>query len=226
MKSKSFAVVLLATALAAPPAFAGQQGGVRRPPAGGGGGSGGDRGGSSGGGDRGGSSGAVRREAPPPPSSGGGDHASRPASPSSDHAVPRTERSRPGRPIYVYRNPWPWYYDPWYGSGIGVGYAYYSPWNWYGPGWGPGYGYGYGRGGYAYDGKIRLKVEPRDAEVYVDGYYAGIVDDFDGTFQGLRLNPGGYKVEVRKPGFETLTYDVRVQSDRTITFHGEMRAAP
>jgi hypothetical protein len=124
----------------------------------------------------------------------------------------------------VYR-PSPWYYDPWWGyGGYGIGYGYYAPWSWYGPGWGP--GYGYPRGGYDYNGKVRLKVTPRDAEVYVDGYYAGIVDDFDGNFQGLRLSPGGYKIEVRKPGFETLTYDVRVQSDRTITFRGDLQPTP
>jgi hypothetical protein len=34
---------------------------------------------------------------------------------------------------------------------------------------------------------------PRDAEVYVDGYYAGTVDDFDGTFQRLHIDTGGTK---------------------------------
>ena len=33
---------------------------------------------------------------------------------------------------------------------------------------------------------VRLEVTPKEAEVYVDGYYAGIVDDFNGTFQRLR----------------------------------------
>jgi len=27
---------------------------------------------------------------------------------------------------------------------------------------------------------LRLKVKPVDATVYVDGYYVGVVDDFDG----------------------------------------------
>jgi hypothetical protein len=69
-------------------------------------------------------------------------------------------------------------------------------------------------------------VKPRDAEVWVDGYYAGSVDDFDGIFQALRLDMGAYRIEVRKPGFETLTFDVRVQPERTITFRGEMKPLP
>jgi len=40
------------------------------------------------------------------------------------------------------------------------------------------------------DASVRLDVSPRDAEVYVDGYYAGVVDDFDGILQRLRVEPG------------------------------------
>ncbi|MEW6323006.1 MAG: PEGA domain-containing protein, partial [Acidobacteriota bacterium] len=151
---------------------------------------------------------------------------------SGDYAVPRERGpysgpyySRPSRPVYVYRDPWR-YYDPWgYGS-FGLGYFYYSPY-WGYPG---GYGYGYPPYGRAYryelTGGLRFKVTPKDAEVWVDGYYAGIVDDFDGMFQSLRLEEGGYRIEVRKPGYNTLVYDVRVQIDRTITFHGELTRQP
>jgi len=69
-------------------------------------------------------------------------------------------------------------------------------------------------------------VQPRDAEVYVDGYFAGQVDEFDGVFQALRLDSGAYRIEVRKPGYETLQFDVRVQPGRTITFKGELKATP
>ena len=152
-----------------------------------------------------------------------------------DRAVPRT--SVPPAVDRVYRNPhyyrnnyYP-YYQPWGYGAFGLGYFYYSPWAW-NPGY---YGYGYGPYGYAgpnivgvgYDvGSVKLKVKPRDAEVYVDGYFAGQVDDFDGVFQALKLDSGGYSIEIRKPGFETLRFDVRVQPDRSITFRGEMKPVP
>ena len=41
-------------------------------------------------------------------------------------------------------------------------------------------------------GELRLQVQPRDAQVFIDGSYAGTVDDFDGTFQSLRLEEGEY----------------------------------
>ena len=64
--------------------------------------------------------------------------------------------------------------------------------------------------------------EPRDAEVYIDGYYAGVVDDFDGRLQGLRLESGNYRVQVALPGFEPLDFDVHVQPGRTTTYRGEL----
>ncbi len=75
-------------------------------------------------------------------------------------------------------------------------------------------------------GGVRLKVEPKDAEVYVDGYYAGIVDDFDGIWQQLRLDDGGHRIEVRKPGLETLIFEVMIQPGRTITYRGTMIGGP
>ena len=43
---------------------------------------------------------------------------------------------------------------------------------------------------------MRFDVKPNDASVYVDGYYAGVVDDFDGAFQRLRTAPGGHEIEL------------------------------
>ena len=178
--------------------------------------------------------GAVRR----PPSDRGRDGAREPR----DRAVARTgppprnydrDRGRGNRDygdrVYYYPSYWSYgrYYDPYYSNGLHLGYLAYSPW-----GWTPAfYGYPYAYGGYApsrgYEfGALRVKVKPRDAEVYVDGYFAGNVDDFDGVFQSLRLENGGYKIEIRKPGFETLTFDVHVQPDRTVTYRGEMRPTP
>ncbi len=106
------------------------------------------------------------------------------------------------------------YYSPYYyGLGYGYGYPYY----------GGGY-YGYYGGSYSYTGSVRLKVKPRAAEVLVDGYYVGTVDDFDGTFQRLKLEPGPASIEIRAPGFEALKLDVRVLAGRKITFEDNMRA--
>src|SRR6185436_12578970 len=69
-------------------------------------------------------------------------------------------------------------------------------------------------------GSLKLKVKPRNAKVYVDGFYVGTVDDFDGASQKLTLNEGRHQVELRAEGFETTVLEVDVTADRTVTFAG------
>ncbi|MGE3518546.1 MAG: PEGA domain-containing protein [Vicinamibacterales bacterium] len=122
---------------------------------------------------------------------------------------------------------------PWGWGGLGLGgywgrgYGFYDPWLYSGYGYGGGYyGGGYGGGSYAYSGKLKLKVKPRDAEVYVDGYYAGAVDNYDGVFQTLKLEPGPHRVEVRLDGYEPLQFEVNIQPDQKVTYKGSMRRVP
>ena len=115
-----------------------------------------------------------------------------------------------GYPIY------PGGYYPWGYGGFGFG-AYYDGY------WGP---YDSGYGGYpsadGYTGAIRLKVKPRNAAVYVDGFFVGLVDEFDGIFQRLHIEPGAYTIEIRADGYEPHTFDVRVVPDRTTTYAAEL----
>ena len=118
--------------------------------------------------------------------------------------------------LYVWGNSWG--FSGYYGSGYGYGATYG-----YGAGY-PGYAAYPGYAGYpGYDvGKLRLQMQPRDAEVYIDGAFSGVVDDFDGRLQGLTLETGGYGVEVVAPGFEPLKFDIRITPGRTTTYRGEL----
>lgn len=127
-----------------------------------------------------------------------------------------------------------WYYPshPWYGSWYpygfgswGLGFYMWDPY-WYGGGYGYPYAYGYGYPGrYDDTGSVRTIVKPKDAQVFVDGYYVGVVDEFDGAFQRLRLDTGPHRIEIRKDGFETMRFDVRITIDHTITLRGELKPA-
>lgn len=109
---------------------------------------------------------------------------------------------------YYYR---PYYYRPYYG-------AFYSPF--YSPfyagvyaghpgfysGWSPFYaqyprypGYYYGRSW----ASARIEVKPRDAQVFIDGYFVGVVDQFDGVFQRLDVPTGEHEITVYLPGHKT-----------------------
>jgi hypothetical protein len=130
-------------------------------------------------------------------------------------------------PVFVPGSYYGGYY-PWGYGGLGFGGYYggaYDPWYWGGyPAFGYGYPYAYRAysGGYWYDGALRLKIKPRNAAVYVDGYFAGRVDEFDGVFQRLHIEPGPHRIEVRAEGYEPLSFEVRIQPDRTITYTGEL----
>ena len=114
-----------------------------------------------------------------------------------------------------------------YGSRVhvGVGYPYsvYGyPYGWYEPH----VRYGYAHVADAYTGFLRLKVRPRSAEVYVDGYFVGIVNEFDGLFQRLRIEEGPHTVELRHPGYEPLTLDVLIVPGEKVTFEGDLIPLP
>lgn len=124
------------------------------------------------------------------------------------------------------------YWSP-YGYGYGLGYFAYDPYLFSGYG-GPygGYGGAYGGsdpyqgsygGSYRGAGSMRLKVKPADAQVYVDGYFVGTVDSFDGAFQRLAIEEGAHKVEVRAEGFETVQFDVMIIPGETVTYKGELK---
>jgi hypothetical protein len=112
-------------------------------------------------------------------------------------------------------------YNP-FSSPYGFGYPGYgyAP----GPGWSyPGYGYApdpFDGGGPT--GGIRLNVEPRNGDVYVDGHYAGIVDDFDGHFQHLDLTPGPHHIEISAAGYQPLAVDVTIQPHHKIEYRGTL----
>lgn len=98
-------------------------------------------------------------------------------------------------------------YDPWYS---GSGY-------WGGSGGGGGYSRPSG------DASIKLKIKPSNAQVFVDGYFAGEVDEFDGVFQRLPLASGVHKIEIRAPGYVPLVFDVSPEPYEVINYKGELK---
>jgi hypothetical protein len=185
-------------------------------------------------------------------SPGSGSRSSGQQSAAPRNAVPRYSRPNDDRPItgraversslppgsggniFIY---YPYYYPYGFwgsGFGYGLGYMYFDPFWYSGFGYGYGYpgygGYGGGGGGYGYgsqgsrddEGSLRLKIDPRQAQVYVDGYYVGLVDSFDGAFQKLSLTSGGHRVELKADGFEPLQFDVLITADETVTYKGKM----
>jgi len=72
-------------------------------------------------------------------------------------------------------------------------------------------------------GGVALEISPYDADVYVDGNYAGKVSDFDGTVQPLTVVPGTHRIEVQAPGYAPLIFDVTVQGGQVVPYRGDLR---
>ena len=146
-------------------------------------------------------------------------------------APPAHVAVRPYYPRYYpyYRSyPYPYYRSyPYYSFGFGY-YGY--PYGYFGLGWyygqpfPPYYGYGpyygaYYGGGF---GSLRLQVTPRDTEVFIDGYFAGTADDFDGTFQRLNVDPGDHAIELFHPQRRSVRQEIYLQPDKTFTMKLDM----
>lgn len=118
-----------------------------------------------------------------------------------------------GYPYYWYS---PYYYDGWYGAPY-LGF-YWNSWSYAAPYWGA----AYAPPAYRETGAIRTLVEPSKAKVYVDGYYAGVADDFDGMFQRLQVAPGRHDITLELEGYRSVRVKVYVMPDQTVKIRLDM----
>jgi hypothetical protein len=156
-----------------------------------------------------------------------------------------------GYPFSPWGRWYPWYYggwgygwvsyDPWRSGGTRWVWGRYGTWwygatPWYDPWYDPYYGWygmsygGGGGGGRSYSdgnrgttGSLRLKVNPAEAKVYIDGVLQGTVDDFDGLKDHLEVTEGNHVLEIRGDGFVTLKEQIKVEAGKTQTVRGSLK---
>jgi len=95
---------------------------------------------------------------------------------------------------------------PYYGGG------FYRPF--WGPYWGPYYGYGY----HPNSGEIKLDTKVKDAQVFVNGAYAGTTHEN----KTMHLRPGSYNIEIREAGQTHFSQKVFVAAGKTLHLHPEL----
>ena len=71
-------------------------------------------------------------------------------------------------------------------------------------------------------GGLQLDVEPRRALVYVDGWFAGLVDNFSGYYRHLEAPAGWHTIEIVAPDFQPLMFDIAVTAGRTTTYRNSL----
>ena len=95
------------------------------------------------------------------------------------------------------------------GPGYGWGYSSY---------WGA-YPYSYGYYGYGPTaGALKFDTKAKDAEVYINGAYAGTI----GKLKTMYLRPGSYDIEVRASGQAAFDKKVYVAAGKTLHLKPEL----
>jgi hypothetical protein len=69
---------------------------------------------------------------------------------------------------------------------------------------------------------VTSQVSPASAEVFVDGAYAGTVQDFWTDQPPLRIVPGSHRLELHAPGYQPVTLHVTTTAGQVIPYSGEL----
>ena len=99
-----------------------------------------------------------------------------------------------------------------------VGRPYYGGWYrpFWGPYWGPAFGgYYYGN---PYAGQVKLDTKVKDAQVFINGAYAGTTHEN----KSMYLRPGTYTIEIREGGRTPYAERVYVVAGKTLHLHPEL----
>jgi len=68
-------------------------------------------------------------------------------------------------------------------------------------------------------GYLQLQLQPLGAQVYVDGLYVGTVDDLRA---GRRLDVGPHHLEIRAPGYQSISIDIRIDPGQTTYYRTDL----
>ena len=90
------------------------------------------------------------------------------------------------------------------------------------PGYPPPYAYRYAGA----ESDLRFAVTPKEASVYIDGYFAGYVDDYDGLFQRLHAEPGAHEIVIYLKGHRSLREKLYLSPNATRKISGKLEPLP
>jgi hypothetical protein len=74
-------------------------------------------------------------------------------------------------------------------------------------------------------GALVLEGVPDNAQVFVDGHYVGLAEEFGPGRRALSLDAGAHRIELRAPGYETATFSVRIEPSGIVRYRGDMQRA-
>ena len=72
-------------------------------------------------------------------------------------------------------------------------------------------------------GSLAIQAAPPSAQVFIDGHYAGLAEEFGPGGGAMTLNAGAHRIELRAPDYETLTFSVMIEPNGLVRYRGDMQ---
>jgi hypothetical protein len=73
-------------------------------------------------------------------------------------------------------------------------------------------------------GALVLQTIPDMAQVFVDGYYVGLAEEFGLHGRAMDISAGTHRIELRASGYETLAFSVMIAPNDIVRYRGDMQA--
>jgi hypothetical protein len=130
-------------------------------------------------------------------------------------------------PYRPYRFVRPYYvFSPWLSLGFGLwcGYPVDYPWGYLGDYQPTVFGdpdenYQVAGNASTYGG-ASFDIQPSDADLFIDGQYAGPVSDFAPNSEPLTLEPGPHRFAIQREGYRPMEWDVTIEPGQVIPYRG------
>lgn len=75
-------------------------------------------------------------------------------------------------------------------------------------------------------GRLVLDIEPATAQIFTDGYYVGLPEDFSSTRGGLAIDAGVHRLDLSANGYEAMAVDLRVSPGQVVTYRATLKPLP
>jgi hypothetical protein len=72
-------------------------------------------------------------------------------------------------------------------------------------------------------GALRFEMSPASAQVFVDGDYVGVIEDFGLHGRPLELSVGPHHIELRATGYGAATFDVNIVANQISRYRGDLQ---
>jgi hypothetical protein len=74
-------------------------------------------------------------------------------------------------------------------------------------------------------GGLVIETIPSSAQVFVDGFYVGIAEQFGLVGRPMSIAAGSHRIELRAPGYETTAFSVMIEPNQILRYRGDMQSA-